>query len=42
MTAFTAPASEIFQGIPVLQKPFRRDDLLSALEVALKQGAPSL
>jgi PAS domain S-box-containing protein len=36
-TAFTAPASEVFQSIPILQKPFRRDDLLSALDVALKQ-----
>jgi signal transduction histidine kinase/CheY-like chemotaxis protein len=39
MTAFTAPASEVLQCIPVLQKPFRRDDLLSALEAALKQGS---
>ena len=36
-TAFTAPGSEVFQSIPILQKPFRRDDLLSALDVALKQ-----
>lgn len=38
MTAFNAPASEVLQGIPILQKPFRRDALLSALETALKQG----
>jgi len=38
MTAFTAPTSEVFHGIPILQKPFRRDDLLSALEVALKRA----
>jgi CheY-like chemotaxis protein len=38
MTAFRAPDSEALRGIPVLQKPFRRDDLVSALNVALKQS----
>ena len=40
MTAFSAPTSDALQGIPVLQKPFRRDDLLSALEAALKHVNP--
>jgi FixJ family two-component response regulator len=38
MTGFTAPVSEVLQDIPILQKPFRRNDLLSALEVALKRA----
>jgi CheY-like chemotaxis protein len=39
LTSGVAPASDVAGDVPILRKPFRRDDILQAIEAALKRGA---
>jgi PAS domain S-box-containing protein len=39
LTSGVAPASDVVGDVPILRKPFRRDDILQAIEAALKRGA---